>query len=374
MGFDVQGNIPALDALRNLNVNNSAMNKSLERLSSGFRINSASDDAAGMAISQQFSADIASYNVGSQNASQATALLQVANGAMDQIDQMLTRLKELATEAASANAGADSTALNNEAQTLLTEIDRIANSTTYAGSDLLNGSFGVGVSSGGGTTVQGTNGFGGMIGMVSGQTYKFTVATSGSKFNVTVAGTMNGQSVSQTINGVVKPGANMTEQLNFAALGLTVSLNSNLSAALNGENVKSTTAAAVVFQIGTTSSANDRIGLSIGSATSAALGLSGLDLTTQANAQTALNTINTAISNLSSVQAGIGAAQNRLGYASANLSTTIQNFTAAESTIKDVDMASEMTNFTKDQILVQAGMAMLAQANAAPQQILTLFK
>ncbi|MGZ6236547.1 MAG: flagellin N-terminal helical domain-containing protein, partial [Syntrophales bacterium] len=118
MGFVIQSNIAALNAQRTLNVSSDAMNKSLQRLSSGYRINSAADDAAGLAISQQFSADIASYKVGSQNVSQANALLQVAGGAMDQIDDMLTRLKELATQAASANAGSNLNKINNEGNSL----------------------------------------------------------------------------------------------------------------------------------------------------------------------------------------------------------------------------------------------------------------
>ena len=119
MGFVIQSNISALNAQRNLNISGGAMSKSLERLSSGYRINSAADDAAGLAISQQFSADIASYKMGSQNVSQANALLQVAGGAMDQIDNMLTRLKELATQASSANAGSNLTKINDEGDKLI---------------------------------------------------------------------------------------------------------------------------------------------------------------------------------------------------------------------------------------------------------------
>ncbi len=146
MGLRIQNNIAALNAHRNLSISDSGLSKSLERLSSGFRINRAADDAAGLSVSQQFRADIASYKVASRNVSEANSLLQVAEGAMDQIGNMLTRLKELATQASSANASANLDKINAEGNALLAEIDRIANSTEYSGTKLLDGSFGVSVS------------------------------------------------------------------------------------------------------------------------------------------------------------------------------------------------------------------------------------
>jgi len=374
MGFVIQSNIAALNAQRNLNITSDAMNKSLARLSSGYRINSASDDAAGLAISEQFSADIASYKVGSQNVSQANALLQVAGGAMDQIDNMLTRLKELATQAASANAGGTSnlTKINNEGNALIDEINRIANSTNYSGTNLLNGTFGVSLSTG---TWTGTNGRGAVTGMASNQTYNVAVvSTAAGVSTITVSATLSGGTrYSESVYGVTVPGVNTTKDINFATLGLTVTVNSNFHGASTGTLV-SHTATAANFQVGTTNTGNDKIGILLNSVTSAALGVTKDQMLTATNAGVFLNTINTAISNLSAAQGVVGSAQNRLGYANANLSTTIQNYTAAQSTIRDVDMASEMTNFTKNQILVQAGTAMLAQANMAPQQVLSLFK
>ncbi|HET6461642.1 MAG TPA: flagellin [Syntrophales bacterium] len=374
MGFVIQSNISALNANRDLSISQNAMSKSLERLSSGYRINSASDDAAGLAISQQFSADIASYQVASQNASQANSLLQVAGGAMDQIDNMLTRLKELATQAASANVGGQSNLnqINSEGNSLIDEIDRIANSTTYAGITLLNGTFGVGVSAG--STAVAANGFSTAAGMASGQTYTFTVTTGGTGATVTIVGTVGTQKVTETIGGVAIPAVGQTGQVDFAALGLTVTFNEHLGTALSTETILATAQNPSTFQVGTTSSTNDELGVSLANVTSAGLGLTKDQMNSQTSATTFLNTINTAISDLSSAQGSVGASQNRLGYANANLATTIQNYTAAQSTIRDVDMASEMTNFTKNQILVQAGTAMLAQANMAPQQVLSLFK
>ena len=143
MGLRIQNNIAAMNAHRNLTLADTGMSKSLQRLSSGYRINSAADDAAGLSISQSFRADIASFKVASRNASEASSLLQVAEGALDQIGNMLTRLKELATQASSANAGANTAKINAEASQLKLEIERIADSTEYADTALINGSYGI---------------------------------------------------------------------------------------------------------------------------------------------------------------------------------------------------------------------------------------
>ena len=250
------------------------MSKSLERLSSGYRINRAADDAAGLAISQGMRADIASYKVASRNVSEANAMVQVAEGAYDQIGNMLVRMKELATQAASANAEGNRTKIDDEATALINEIDRISNATEYAGSSLLSGGLGT-----------------------------------------------------QT------------------------------------------------FQVGSTDDTFSQIDVSFAtvSTTSLGVGTSSINLDNATGAQSALADIDDAIDELNNSRGALGAIQNRLGYASANLSTTIENVQAAESVIRDVDMASEMTTFTKNQILLQAGTAMLAQANMAPQVVLSLF-
>jgi len=275
MGLRIQNNIAAMNTHRQLTVSDAALSKSLERLSSGYRINRASDDAAGLAISQGMRADIASYKVASRNVSEANAMVQVAEGAYDQIGNMLTRLKELATQASSSNAGNDLDKIDAEADQLILEIDRIANSTEYAGSKIIDG-----------------------------------------------------------------------------------------------------TTASAAFQVGSANTADDRITVTFTDVNTSNLGISSLNLaTTQGanGAQAALTLIDTAIGTLNTSRGTLGAMQNRLGYAAANLTTTIENVQAAESVIRDVDMASEMTTFTKNQILMQAGTAMLAQANMVPQQVLSLF-
>ncbi|MDY7035213.1 MAG: flagellin, partial [Thermodesulfobacteriota bacterium] len=142
MGLRIQNNIEALNAQRQLSIANTGLSKSLERLSSGYRINKAADDAAGLSISQSFRADIASYKVAQRNVSEANSLLQVAEGGLDQIGNMLTRMKELATQASSSNSGSNLSKINAEYSELMLEVDRIVNSSEYADTALLDGTFG----------------------------------------------------------------------------------------------------------------------------------------------------------------------------------------------------------------------------------------
>jgi flagellin len=199
-------------------------------------------------------------------------MVQVAEGAYDQIGNMLVRLKELATQAASANASGNLEKIDAEAQALKAEIDRISAATEYAGTELLDGSW-----------------------------------------------------VTQT------------------------------------------------FQVGSTADGFSQIAVSFATVSTASMSINGLDLLSAGAAQTALTSVDSAINTLNDSRGDLGAIQNRLTYASANLSTTIENVQAAESVIRDVDMAAEMITFTKNQILLQAGTAMLAQANMAPQVVLSLF-
>ena len=492
MGLRIQNNIAAMNAHRQLSIADTGLGKSLERLSSGYRINKAADDAAGLAISQGFRADIASFKVASRNTSEAAALLQVAEGGMDQIGNMLTRLKELATQAASSNVGtADRAKINAEGNALVSEIDRIANSTKYGTTMLLDGTFGAAkaagtytytttvgkgvygalthvydaagtgetanifsgsfitslgstvaysgvwtisaatfsaagtaatITIGNGTatetlTVTGAQGV--SAATTAYQTYSFvnlgitfnaaalsasssttfgvdttvTVKETGlSSLNVLQAASavytfssaaagaiaLGNGTITQTIAGLT---AGAVNTINFDILGVTLTLGTkytdDATADLDNTSftVTSTGSGGSTFQIGAQNDSNNQIALSIGGVTAATLN-SGLvvdKLDTQAEAQSMLTTIDSAISQLSTARGTIGASMNRLSYAASNLSTIIENVQAAESMIRDVDMASEMTTFTKNQILLQAGTAMLAQANMAPQQVLSLF-
>jgi len=372
MGLRIQNNIAALNAHNNLQVSDTALGKSLAKLSSGYRINTAADDAAGLAISQSFRADIASYKVASRNTSEASSLLQVAEGATSQIGNMLTRLKELATQASSANAGSNLDKIDSEAQKVILEIDRISDSTKYAGTKLIDGSFGVGASAGStAAVVSASLGYSGASGMKAGETYNVatTVTTAGAGTMTITTG--NG---SETVY-FTKPTSGTTADVYFASTGLTVKVNDDLTSAMDGALIGKASGNAA-FQVGSDNNADNRISISLGDVTTGTTGLNltSINLTTATGAQNALSSIDSAISSLNSTRGSIGAFMNRLSYAAANLSSTIENVTAAESTIRDVDMADEMTSFTKNQILLQAGTAMLAQANQAPQNILSLLK
>ena len=369
MGLRIQNNIAALNAHRNLQIADRGLSKSLERLSSGYRINRAADDAAGLAISQAFRADIASFKMASRNTTEASSLLMVAEGAMDQIGNMLTRLKELATQAASANAGTNILKIDAEGNALISEIERIVQSTEYANTKLINGSFGVGISAGSGATA--SDGVNGATGLVAGETYNIT-ATAGSAgglINVTIT-TGDG---SQTIQDVARPGVGDTTSVNFSFFGLTIDFNDALTNTADPGDIIGQSSGNSIFQVGADDDNNNRIGVSLGDVSTSALGLTADQLDDATEAQNFLGTVDAAISTLTDERGNIGAAQNRLGYAAANLAATIENYSASEAVIRDVDMAAEMTTFTKNQILLQAGTAMLAQANLAPQQVLALF-
>ena len=275
MSLRINTNIAALTAHRNLTETDRRMSVSLERLSSGYRINRAKDDVAGLAIANKFRVEVRGLRAAQQNTAQATALLQVAEGGTGQIESIVERLKELATSAASDNTDSAGRArLNAEAQKLLAEIDRIANDTKYGVTPLLSGATGI----------------------------------------------------------------NLTFQIGSGNTATEDQINVTTSGALLSTN----------------------------------LGLSTINLTSLASAQAALTSIDNSVTSVNVIQGEIGAAQSRLEFAAINLSISIENIAASESTIRDVDMAFEMVNFTRNQILMQAGTSMLAQANMIPQNILAL--
>jgi flagellin len=363
-----------------LQISDAGLTKSLERLSSGYRINRAADDAAGLAISSAFRADIASYKVASRNASEASSMLQVAEGAAEQIQNMLVRLKELATQGASANAGSNLDKINSEKTQLLAEIEKIAQSTEYADTALVDGTYGVAAASTGALLTTG-NGYESLTGMKQGYSYVVTVVdTAGSVADITIAAYSNVDDTpvaTQTLFNQSIPSTGSTNTISFGALGVDLKVNSAISETITGGAANATVVAAAsgnaTFQVGAENNADNQITISLGDMTRTGLGINTLDLSTAAGALSAMDLLDTAIGSLNTVRGNIGAYMNQLSYHAANLASTIENVTASESTIRDVDMAAEMTTFTKNQILLQSGTAMLAQANMAPQQLLALF-
>ena len=269
----LQTNVASTRAQRNLGKTEGLMSTSMARLSSGLRINTAADDAAGLAISEKLRANVRGLAQAQRNANDGISMLQTAEGAMNEISEMMIRMRELAVQSANGTLGStERTALDNEFDELVAEIDRIAKGTKFAGETLLDGG------------------------------------------------------MSQT------------------------------------------------FQVGVSNTGNDQIFVSMATVTTGASGLniSGLDISSDTAAQSALATLDTALSTISARRGTLGAKQNRLNVTINNLAAMHENLSAANSRIRDADIASESANFTKSQILMQAGISVLAQANQLPSMALSL--
>ena len=266
----IQNNITAVNSHRQYGINNNNIGKNMEKLSSGYRVNRAADDAAGLAISEKMRAQIRGLNMASKNSQDAISLVQVAEGGLQTIQDILQRMRELSVQAASdTNVDVDRLALNLEVQELIQEIDAIANTTEFNEMKMLDGNF---------------------------------------------------------KNKIIQAGANV---------GQTMSL-------------------------------------SISAMSASGLKVTGKSITTRQLATAALASITVALNCVSMMRATLGAYQNRLEYKIRNLDNAAENIAAAESRIRDADMAKLMTEFTKNNILFQASTAMLAQANALPQGVLQL--
>jgi len=368
MGLKINTNMEALDVHNNMVATNNRVANSLKRLSSGLRITSAKDDTAGFAIANSFSAKITSMRVASQNASEAQSMLQTADGAYNQINNILVRMKSLATQAASGQTESLPT-MNNEFNALQNEIDRIASSTRYGGINLLN---------------RGSQDFSSQINQYGSDVTQLQAIAANS-------GDPDTGAASSLLFYMAQPPSNMTlsaanagtDALDLASYssgtpGLPsriVNFINDMVSQANTINQALGNAGGITFQVGTTNSNSDQIVVKFDSATASALGVSStIGINGLASAQAAMSAIDTALTSINSFMGTVGAYQNRMQYTIDNLSTSIEEYSSSESTIRDVDMSSEISDFTKNQILQQAGMAMLAQANSGPQQILTLLR
>jgi flagellin len=376
----VNTNVSALNTQRVLGQTGMKLSRSIGRLSSGFRINRAADDAAGLGIANKLRADVRSLSQAARNAEQATSLLQVAEGAVQTVSSIVDRMKELATQAASDNVDdAGRGRIKAEWDQLSTEIQKIVDTTKFQGKALLNGTFGNFVDS----VANGSTAMGGGTGMYAASlsgtaagTYSFTQAADGEL-------TVSNGTVTQTVTGL----AAGKQSVVFDQFGITLQLDTNFdetnaAGTLAGNDIvvaAGSGGGSFLVRSSGAYSSDDLISLTTLDLSTGASGLniSGIAFTgtgTGAEWQAALTTLDGAFDVVSSVFGEIGAAQNRIDYATANVRTSIENIAAAESTIRDADMAAEMTEFTKYQILQQAGVAMLAQANAAPQLVLSLLQ
>ena len=385
---------------------------SLEKLSSGYRINRAADDASGLVISQNLDKQISGLKVATQNAQDGISVVQTAEGALTQVNSMLQRIHDLIVQSANT-ASSDSTArtaAQNEIVQLRDEIDRIGNTTAFGNQNLLDGSFGAqaaqltSASAGhaAGVTIAGatasvkftlkldTGSSAGSL-SVSVTVSTGTYATAASfqaqlQTNVdtatNVSGFTGGVSVKVTDLGSGVWTVNLARTSTATGTGISVSgVGASVAQAIaaSGSATVANTAGGV-FQVGANVTASNQIQVSIddvritGGSNSTYTALANIDVTDTATNGTSATLVDSAISSVSALRGQLGADQNRFQSTIANLQVTTENLSASESRIRDTDMAAEMVNFTRDQILLQAGTAMLAQANAAPQSILRLLQ
>lgn len=368
----INTNIGALSAAKSLGMVQDQVKSSSEKLASGFRINKAADDAAGLGIANKLRSDIRAYSQAARNAEQANSVYNIAEGASQSVQKMLERMKELASQSASDSVDSSArTRINAEFTALRSEIDRTVNTTKFQGNALLNGAFGATVDAGSSALASGTGVYGVSISGAASGTY--TMSHAGGDVTMT-----NGAGLTQTIAAADMPTDGEVGTLNFSSFGITVEVDSSFTAAGLDTLEVDVAAGSGTFLIGASGDYAGQDSLTINGGTldlrTVTLGVSASQVTTLADAQAALTAIDGAIGVVNTAIGEIGAGQSRIENAVANLKTVIQNFTAAESTIRDVDMADEMVKFSKNQILAQAGTAMLAQANQAGQGILRLLQ
>lgn len=405
----INNNLMAMNTHRQLGINSGEGSKSIEKLSSGFRINRAGDDAAGLSISEKMRGQIRGLNQGSRNAQDSISMIQTAEGALNETHSILQRMRELAVQSASdTNTASDRTTIQDEVDQLTAEITKITDKTEFNTMKLLDGSRGSAVTTAVANAVTNTS----LLSTTAATTLLTALAnTAGTDLGIAATDTITasyvqgGSLVTATITaGALSMGdldtALTGAALTYATTGIGVtSGTTGFAGAINGltitvkdsaGNVKTsatnalsgfqeTTAAADVradgaatFQIGANQGQN--LTLSIGDMSAAALGVADLKVSTRSQADIAIKVVDSALNKVSAERSKLGAVQNRLEHTIKNLDTSSENLQASESRIRDVDMAKEMMNFTKNNILQQAAQAMLAQANQAPQGVLQLLR
>ncbi len=379
----INTNLMALNAQNKLRVNQSNVEKSIQKLSSGLRINSAADDAAGLAISEKMRAQIRGLAQAQDNAQDGISLIQTAEGALQQTTDILQRMRELVIKAQNTGVLTDNdrTSISSELSTLRDEIDRIATSTTFNSKRLLNGDLAVQRADGtdGGTF---SAGIVDVANAIAGATYTIT-AEIGKHAYVSFRKSPTAELTTCSSNVIMTE--TVTGKINFSEAGITVNFWTNEVGIekLGGMTIVTKDekyANKADFKIGANTYVEDILSVGISDMSSKGLNIAGndrkfsIDISTSQSANNVLDAVDFALDKVATQRSTLGAIQNRMEYAVSNLSTTEENLTVAESRIRDVDMADEMVSYTKDSILTQSAMAMLAQANQQPQQILSLLQ
>jgi len=378
----INHNVAALNTYSRLTAANNATASSLEKLSSGLRINRAGDDAAGLAISEKMRGQISGLDQASRNAQDGISLIQTAEGALAETHSMLQRMRELVVQANNGtNTEEDRVNIQDEITELQTEISDITERTEFNGTKLLDGSLGVAIDDTASPGTLDSDAFAdsgisvALDGVAGGETFTFSVDGN----NLTLKGTNSG--IAQTLDTGTITAVESGKVLNFDALGVSLTMEAvtNLSTGIVGgtdgdiaAETFTTAGTDLIFQIGANDGQN--MGMSIDIMDAANLGISGISVSgaTYTGFDDDIKAIDAAIDTVSGQRSELGAKQNRLEHTINNLTASSENLTAAESRIRDVDMAKEMMEFTKNNILTQASTAMLAQANQMPQSVLQL--
>ena len=431
----VQHNMQAANANRMLNITTSAQSKSTEKLSSGYKINRAADDAAGLSISEKMRKQIKGLDRASTNAQDGVSCVQTAEGALTEVHSMLQRMNELAVQSANGtNSETDRKAIQDEVDQLSKEIDRVSETTKFNETYLLKGDNG----SNGNTKAFAA---GDTIGTVDGVTVKAkgttaatlsdngdvkigTVQLVSSNAAISIEKADDANSKSANVTKVVSDGTNVTVTLkdgkeetntvaniktkyeingtnkgtaiiskalkaettnaeisgtytgNLDKLAVGADVNAKLAIGSAGTSALSSDTKALILNlhVGADSESTNKISIAIDSMSAKGIGVNGLDVSTEAGATNSIDTIKDAIQKVSSQRSSLGAVQNRLEHTINNLDNVVENTTSAESRIRDTDMAKEMVNYSKNNILAQAGQSMLAQANQSNQGVLSLLQ
>ena len=385
MALTVNTNIASLSAQRNLSGSQNMLSTSLERLSTGLRINSAKDDAAGLAISERFTAQVRGLNQGVRNANDGISLAQTAEGALKEVTNNLQRIRELAVQASNAtNSQFDRDALQTEVSQLLAEIDRVADKTDFNGTTLLDGTFSGAVFQVGANatdtitvaSISDTNtselgevnknasftSAAGLAATLAGQFSSFaTAVTAGT---IDVAGTDIG-ALAATTSATLRAG-------DFVAAVNAVSSTTGVTASIESGSVRLSSETSFSIQGSTLGTVGYTSALF--SSVSSQSGIDTLTVAGYSSAQTAITLVDSALQTVNTSRANLGSIQSRFESVVANQATTSENLSASRSRIVDADFASETANLAKAQILQQSGIAMLAQANSVPQNVLALLQ
>jgi flagellin len=394
----INTNVASLTAQRNLSSSQSALSTSMQRLSSGLRVNSAKDDAAGLAIAERMNATTRGLNVAARNSNDGISLAQTAEGALGKVGDMLQRMRELAVQSANAtNSADDRTALQSEVGQLRDEINRVAKQTSFNGTKLLDGSFAaatfqVGAGAGENITIAAltnassdqlsnvTYGSGDVTGISTGTVTTLTEVAAGT-LAMTVDGTEYELSALGAANSAEERLGQVAEAINRRSsdTGVTAYLSKDASTGdydlkFRSGNLDSSDAAVAVSFGGFTVAETGIGDTSATIASTAVTGFDDLSVETTEDSWLAIKQIDDALDQVNGARATLGAVQSRFENAVSNIMIQSENTAAARGRIVDADFASETANLSKSQILQQAGTAMVAQANQLPQQVLSLLR